>query len=51
VIELFHTTCAARGDEPFAVTPEDITAIRAVIDDFGVKCAAVPVGGRMTLAV
>ncbi len=51
VIELFHTTCAARGDEPFAVTHEDIVAIRAVIDDLTVRWAQVPVGGRLTLAV
>jgi len=51
VIELFHTTCAARGDEPFAVTPEDIVAIRAVIDDLTERWAKVPVGGRMTLSV
>jgi hypothetical protein len=51
VIELFHTTCAARGDEPFAVTAEDIVAIRAVIDDLAARWAKVPAGGRMTLAV
>lgn len=51
VIELFHTTCEARGDEPIAVTAEDITAIRAVIDDLGAKWAKVPVGGRLTLTV
>lgn len=51
VIDLFDTTCEARGDEPFAVTAEDITAIRAMIDDLGAKWAKVPVGGRLTLAI
>jgi len=51
VIELFHTTCEARGDEPFAVSEGDIVAIRAAIDDLATKWGEVPVGGRLTLAV
>jgi hypothetical protein len=51
VIELFHTTCAARGDEPFPVTAEDIVAMRAAIDDLAATWAKVPVGGRLTLTV
>ena len=51
VIELFHTTCEARGDEPFVVTAADIIAIRAVIDDLAAKWVQVPVGGKLALEV
>lgn len=51
VIELFHTTCAARGDEPFGLTGDDIVAIRAAIDELAGRWAAVPVGGRLVLTV
>lgn len=51
VIDLFHTTCAARGDAPLPVTPDDIVAIRRAIDDLAVRWAAVPVGGRLVLSV
>ena len=49
VIDLFHTTCAARGDEPFPLTRDDIQAIREAIDELSVRWAAVPIGGRMVL--
>lgn len=51
VIEVFHATCEARGDEPFAVSSEDIIAIRAAIDDLAARWARVAVGGRLTLSV
>ena len=51
VIELFHSTCAARGDEPFAITTADIIAVRAAIDELAAKWAKVPVGGRLALSV
>ena len=49
VIDLFHTTCAARGDEPFEIDVQDIQAIRAAIDDLTLQWAAVPIGGRLVL--
>ena len=49
VTDLFHTTCAARGDEPFPLTRNDIQAIRDAIDNLSVRWAAVPTGGRMVL--
>lgn len=32
VVALFYSTCAARGDEPFPLSGEDVAAIRAEID-------------------
>jgi hypothetical protein len=49
VIELFHTTCAARGDEPFEISAPDIQAIRETIDDLAKQWAAIPIGGRLVL--
>lgn len=51
VIDLFKTTCEARGDKPMALTGEVIVAVRAAIDDLAQRWAAVPVGGRMTLTI
>ena len=49
VIDLFHTTCEARGDRPFPLTREDIQAIRVAIDDLAARWAAVPPGGKLVL--
>jgi hypothetical protein len=49
VIDLFHTTCAARGDVPFALDAAAIEAIRAEIDALARRWDAVPVGGRLEL--
>ncbi len=49
VIDLFHTTCEARGDKPFPLTSEDIQAIREAIDELSARWVAVPIGGRMVL--
>ena len=49
VVELFLTTCAARSDQPFALTTADIVAIRAEIDRLAVAWAAVPERGRLEL--
>ncbi|MEQ1752923.1 MAG: hypothetical protein ABL973_02185 [Micropepsaceae bacterium] len=51
VIGMYHTTCEARGDEPFTVTAEDILAVRSAIDELADRWAKVPVGGRLTLVV
>lgn len=51
VIDLFHVTCAARGDTPFPVSSEDISAIRAEIDRLAALWEATPVGVRVTLDV
>jgi hypothetical protein len=51
VVELFKTTCAARGDEPFALSEDDITQIRAEIDRLADQWKAVPVRGRMILEI
>lgn len=51
VIDLYLTTCAARGDEPLSLTGEDIVAIRVAIDAFAARWDAVPVGGRLVLSV
>lgn len=51
VIDLFHTTCAARGDTPFALDAAAVAAIRAKIDELAAQWNALPVGGRMTLAL
>ncbi len=49
VIDLFHTTCEARGDKTFPLTREDIYTIREAIDNLSFRWAAVPIGGRMEL--
>jgi hypothetical protein len=51
VIDLFATTCAARGSEPFALSEDDITNIRAEIDRLAALWNQLPVRGRMTLEV
>jgi hypothetical protein len=51
VIDLFRTTCAARGDQPLEIDEEAIVAIRAEIDRLADAWAAVPVRGRMTLQI
>ena len=51
VVDMFVLTCGARGDEPFALSPDDVTAIRAEIDRLAAEWSAVPVRGRMTLQV
>jgi hypothetical protein len=51
VIELFHTTCAARGDQPIEIDEVAITTIRAEIDRLSEAWAAVPLRGRMTLQI
>lgn len=51
VIDLFHTTCAARGDAPFPVDAAAITAIRAEIDRLAALWDALPTGGRLALEV
>ena len=49
VVALFETTCAARGDTPFALATADIVDLRDEIDRLAVLWEAVPVGGRVTL--
>ncbi|MFT3726343.1 MAG: hypothetical protein QM759_00750 [Terricaulis sp.] len=51
VIDLFATTCAARGAEPFVLAEDDITQIRAEIDRLSAAWNELPVRGRMTLEV
>ena len=49
VVEMFLTTCAARGDEPFPLDVAAVTAIRAEIDRLAEAWAAVPARGRLEL--
>lgn len=49
VIDLFHTTCAARGDMLFALDTDDIVAIRARIDALASEWETIPVGGQLSL--
>jgi hypothetical protein len=49
VIALFETTCEARGDTPFTLTEDAVTAIRVEIDRLAAEWTALPVRGRMTL--
>ena len=51
VIDLFHTTCAARNTKPITVSEEAIIAIRAEIDRLAEAWNALPLRGRMTLEV
>ncbi len=51
VIELFHTTCAARGDQPIEIDEGAITAVRTEIDRLAAEWDALPVRGRMTLEI
>jgi hypothetical protein len=51
VIEMFATTCAARGDDPFPLAEDDVTQIRAEIDRLAALWNELPVRGRMTLEV
>lgn len=47
VISLFQITCAARGDEPFDLTVEDVVALRAEIDRFALQWADLKIGERL----
>jgi len=51
VVELFATTCAARGDTPFPLLAEDVEAIRAEIDRLAGQWAALPERGQMRVVV
>lgn len=51
VIDLFHTTCAARGDTPIPVDAGAILAIREEIDRLAACWEATPVGGRLELTL
>ena len=51
VIDLFHTTCGARGTEPIALTEDAIVAIRSEIDRLAAQWSALPMRGRMTLEI
>ena len=51
VLEMFATTCAARGDKPFALSEDDITQIRAEIDRLAALWMDLPERGRLTLEV
>lgn len=51
VIDLFRTTCAARGDAPFELDAAAIVAIRAEIDALAMRWEATPVGGRLELTL
>jgi hypothetical protein len=49
VIDLFRLTCAARGDQPFDLSAEDIAALRAAIDEYAARWAALAVGERLVV--
>ncbi len=51
VIAMFETTCAARGDAPFALNHNDIEAIRAEIDRLVAEWNALPARGRLSLEI
>ena len=51
VIDMFHTTCAARGDQPFPLSEDEIVLIRAEVDRLAAEWDALPVRGRMTLKI
>ena len=51
VIDLFRSTCEARGSVPIALDEVAIVAIRDEIDRLAAQWAALPVRGRMTLEV
>jgi hypothetical protein len=51
VVDLFAATCAARGDEPFAVSERDVMQIRDEIDRLAALWNALPVRGRMILEI
>jgi hypothetical protein len=51
VIELFLTTCAVRGTEPFVLDAELIVALRAEIDRLAAEWSALPPRGRMILEI
>jgi hypothetical protein len=46
-IDLYRTTCDARGDTPLPLTPAVITAIRARLADLTDRWGSVPVGGSL----
>lgn len=49
VIDMYHVTCAARGDTPFTVEPAEIVDIRDEIDRLAALWDAVPERGRLEL--
>jgi hypothetical protein len=51
VIAMFETTCAARGNTPFALTSDDIESIRTEIDRLAAEWSALPVRGRLSLDI
>ena len=51
VIELYHTTCEARGTRPIALTDDAIAAIRSEIDRLAAAWSALPTRGRMILEI
>lgn len=51
VIDLYQTTCAARGDSPLPLSADDIASVRSAIDELAVKWAAVPIGSRLVLTL
>lgn len=51
VIDMFQTTCAARGTEPIALSEDAIAAIRSEIDRLAAEWSALPTRGRMILEI
>lgn len=51
VIDLFVTTCEARGTSPIALSEDAIVAMRSEIDRLAAEWSALPVRGRMVLEI
>ena len=51
VIDMFLTTCEARGTTPIALTEDAIVAIRSEIDRLAAEWSALPTRGRMVLEI
>ena len=51
VLDLYHTTCTARGNEPIALGEDAILAVRAEIDRLAQQWNALPTRGRMTFEI
>jgi hypothetical protein len=49
MIDMYRVTCDARGVAPYAVTEQDIAALRGEMDRLGKLWAAVPPGGTLAL--
>ena len=49
LLATYAHACAARGHAVAPVSPDDIAAIRACLDDLTARWAAVPVGGALDL--